>query len=145
MKLIKALATAAFSAALFSPVAFASTDSETFTFSHDVAFTCSINDSFVVSEVTDAGGGVLTADVTKIKVDSANGTVNLQFAPVVSKPSGSDAAFAMSWDGAEYATGTVTASAVETNKNKTLDVKFTDATETGTYSAVVTASCVFGG
>ena len=151
MKLIKALAATAFSAALFAPASFAatsSTDSESITFEHGQNYECSIayasaNKSEFELQTTGPNKDSITGGVTGITI-SNNGATDVTFSASGSSPVGT--AFSMEAAGGEGDFGTdITAEDVADDTAYNLEVAFSNGATPGSYSATVVVSCVYGG
>ena len=136
MKLIKALAASAFSAALFAPAAFAET-SVTIPVNHTVSYSCSINQSPTVGELSYAND-VISGSITGLALDDSNKATTIQYTATSTQPSGS---FVMKVGNGNGGTFAASASASYSNP-QTLQVKWTGASDAGNYAAVVTATCV---
>ena len=151
MKLIKALAATAFSAALFAPASFAatsSTDSESITFEHGQNYECSIaydsdNKSEFELQTTGPNKDSITGGVEGITI-SNNGATDVTFSASGSSPVGT--AFSMEAAGGEGGFGTdITAEDVADDTSYNLEVAFSNGATPGSYSATVVVSCVYGG
>jgi len=145
MKLIKALAASAFSAALFAPAAFASTSVEV-DVNHTVSYSCAIGQS--PSLVTPTySGNVISASITGVDLTSYNDGTTIEYtAKDVSQPSGD---FVMKAGGnnangsySSQSGNSATDTLAYTGDAQTLWVKWTGATDAGQYAATVVATCV---
>ena len=158
MKLIKALAATAFSAALFAPASFAATKTDgtqTYTFSYDQNYSCSLTQGTKGDFAAVGNSGKIKATVTGMKL-TANGVTNISYAASnVSAPSGS--VFSMEAGGnGSYGTASGTASQAmainsiaETPSNGAnapeFSVQFTNGDTPGAYAATVLVTCTYGG
>ena len=150
MKLIKALAAAAFSVALFAPSSFAATKTEaetTLTFSHDTNYTCSIatgtqNDFALLTQGQNSGS--IKASVENIVITN-NGDTDVSFtASGVSAPTGS--VFSMEAGGTSGGDGSPIALAdVSNGANYELEVLFSNGATPGAYAATVVVTCTYSG
>ena len=140
MKLIKALAASAFSAALFAPSAFA--NSAHFDFSHSVDYTCSIPSTYSIGTMSEIGGDVIEATVENIEA-SANDGSTIQYASSNVVVPDDSVTFTMKAVTGNGNGGTFAALASEEySAAQKLTVRFNSADEAGQYSARVTATCV---
>ncbi len=151
MKLIKALAATAFSAALFAPASFAassSEDSKTFEFTHDANYACSINydegkKSGFELQTSGKKSGSITAGVEDITITN-NGATDVTFSATGSSPAGT--AFSME---AANKTGdfdnAIVAEDAADGTEYDLEVAFSDGATPGSYSSTIVVSCVYGG
>ena len=137
MKLIKALAASAFSAALFAPASFAATSVE-IPVNHTVSYSCSVDQTPAVS-TPEYANNVISATITDIELDSYNNDTKIQYTATSSEPSGT---FVMKVGSGNGAGGFAATAESAYSEAQTLQVKWTGATDSGLYSAVVTATCV---
>ena len=148
MKLIKALAASAFSAALFAPAAFANTDPTKVEIpvNHTVSYSCNItqNPTLVPPSYSNE---VISASITGVGLTYNNDNTTIEYsARAVTQPAGS---FVMKAGGTTaegvYSTGSGNSAAASMpfdGNDQTLWVKWTGANKAGAYSAIVVATCV---
>ena len=151
MKLIKALAATAFSAALFAPASFAATstgDSKSFEFTHGQDYSCSISydeadKSDFELQTSGSNKDSITAGVDDITI-SNNGATDVTFAASGSSPSGTVFSMAAGGSSGDFDTDIVD-EAVANGEKYDLQVAFTNGATPGSYSATVVVSCVYSG
>ena len=157
MKLIKALAATAFSAALFAPASFAATKTDgtqEYIFSYDQNYSCSFTQGTKGAFEEVGNSGKIKATVTGMKL-TANGVTNISYAASnVSAPTGS--LFSMEAGGEGYSTvsGTSSQNMGISNISATpstgadapeFSVMFTNGDTPGAYAATVLVTCTYGG
>ena len=158
MKLIKALAATAFSAALFAPASFAATKTDgtqEYIFSYDQNYSCSLTQGSKGNFAPVGNSGKIKSTVTGMQL-TANGVTNISYAASnVSAPSGS--VFSMEAGGnGSYGTASGTSTqgmainAIAGTPSTgaaapEFSVAFTNGNTPGAYAATVLVTCTYGG
>ena len=147
MKLIKAFAASAFSAALFAPAAFANDPTKVeIPVNHTVSYSCNITQTPTLVP-PQYSNEEISASITGVGLTYENDDTTIEYsARAVSQPAGS---FVMKAGGttsagtySEYSGNNAADSLAYDGNPQTLWVKWTGANKAGAYSAIVVATCV---